>query len=86
MYAEAVSTFQWLRARMMFPAHGRVPSTRGYRDCNTKILECHYRLGLSLMEEGAYVQAKEQFLLSINYGDSEARIEECNAAIYGADP
>ncbi len=83
MYAEAASTFEWLNARMMFPTHRRVPSSRGYRDCDTKILECHYRLGLSLMEEEAYEQAKEEFVISINYGDSEALIEECNKLIYG---
>ena len=83
MYAEAASTFEWLRARTMFPPRNRVPSSRGYRDCYTKILECHYRLGLSLMEEGDYEQAKEEFLISIHYDDSAALIEECNRLIYG---
>ena len=82
-YSEAASTFEWLNARMMFPAHSRVPSRRGYRDCNTKIAECHYRLGMSFMEKGAYEQAMEEFMISINYEDSAARIEECNKLIYG---
>ena len=83
MYSEAASTFEWLYARMVFPSHGRVPASRGYRDCKTKIAECHYRLGLSLMEEGAYEEAKEEFVLSIHYEDSAILIEECNKLLGG---
>ena len=82
-YAEAASTFEWLYARMQFPAHSRVPSARGYRDCKTKIAECHYNLGLDLMEEGAYEQAMDEFLISINYENSETLFEECSKLING---
>lgn len=78
--SEALSTFEGLYRHSSRFGTFRIPR-RAYKDSGDKMHECHYRLGLELMEEGDYEEAIEEFILSRNYGDSQALIVECNSLL-----
>lgn len=52
----------------------------GYKDSADKILQCKYNFALSLMADGKYSEAIELFS-TLDYEDSKAKIQECEAAI-----
>ena len=82
LYSDAAETFTWLHERMASFHNGRFPKKR-YKDCAEKARECHYKFGLTLMEEEAYEQALAEFTLAGTYGDSATLAEKCEKLILG---
>ena len=83
-YEKAIATFEWIDTKAgplnVHTLYGSlIGKGGGYRDCETKVLECHYRWGLSLMEEGKYSEAVKQFNLAEDYENSKELIAECVA-------